>query len=215
MAAVDNTAGVEMKEDEGSCRSSHPHAWPVGGACNARLQIWQIWRKRKSSRSEKGKGGEADLKTKLKPTCLLSFFGLQVTTLSTANRKAKISPRSLDFTAAREPTRRQWRWRVDKTRCHCSHAQQPSSTVPEAFFCNYQTLIGVFRLLLFDLFWTFVICKSDVWENHNKKRCVCVFVFLFMLLNYKNKKDRIKCLIWIWLNILRINKIMLYFPWKI
>ena len=46
--------------------------------------------------------------------------------------------------------------------------------------------------------------------------CVCVFVFLFMLLNCKNQKKtkRIKCLIWIWLNILRINKIMLYFSWK-
>jgi hypothetical protein len=39
MAAVDDTAGVEMKEDEGSRRSSHPHAWPVGGACKSRLQI--------------------------------------------------------------------------------------------------------------------------------------------------------------------------------
>uniref|UniRef100_A0A3N7FC57 Uncharacterized protein n=1 Tax=Populus trichocarpa TaxID=3694 RepID=A0A3N7FC57_POPTR len=42
MAAVDNTAVAEMKWEEGSCRSSHPHAWSVGGACKAQLQIWQI-----------------------------------------------------------------------------------------------------------------------------------------------------------------------------
>jgi hypothetical protein len=34
----------------------------------------------------------------------------------------------LDFlAAAREPTRRQWRWPMEKTRRHCS------STVPEVF----------------------------------------------------------------------------------
>jgi hypothetical protein len=54
-----------------------------------------------------------------------------------------------------------------------------------------------------------------VYEKIIIKRGVCVFVFLFMLLNCKNqKRQRIKRLIWIWLNILRINKIMLYFPWK-
>jgi hypothetical protein len=42
MAAVDDTAGVEMKKEEGSYRSGHPPTWSVGGACNARLQIWQI-----------------------------------------------------------------------------------------------------------------------------------------------------------------------------
>jgi hypothetical protein len=42
MTAVDSTAVAEMKWEEESCRSSHPHAWSVGGACNARLQIWQI-----------------------------------------------------------------------------------------------------------------------------------------------------------------------------
>jgi hypothetical protein len=42
MAAVDNTAVAEMKWEEESFRSSHPHAWSTGGACNARLQIWQI-----------------------------------------------------------------------------------------------------------------------------------------------------------------------------
>ncbi|KAJ6882693.1 hypothetical protein NC651_029083 [Populus alba x Populus x berolinensis] len=26
MAAVDDIAGAEMKEEEGSCRSGHPHA---------------------------------------------------------------------------------------------------------------------------------------------------------------------------------------------
>jgi hypothetical protein len=42
MAAVGDTAGVEMKEEEGGCRSSHPHVWSVGGACNqTELQIRQ------------------------------------------------------------------------------------------------------------------------------------------------------------------------------
>jgi hypothetical protein len=49
-----------------------------------------------------------------------------------------------------------------------------------------------------------------------KKWCgsVCLYFYLLMLLNYKNKKKtkRINCLIWIWLNISRLNKIMLYFP---
>jgi len=42
VAAVDDTAGVEMKEEEGGCRSNHPHVWSVGGACNqTELQIQQ------------------------------------------------------------------------------------------------------------------------------------------------------------------------------
>jgi hypothetical protein len=44
----------------------------------------------------------------------------------------RISPRSLDFTVAREPTLRQLRWRVEKTRRHCS-------TVPEGLLCNSWT----------------------------------------------------------------------------
>ena len=48
MVAVDDTAGVEMKYEEKSCWSSHPHIWFVGGACNeAWLQIFKSeWRER-------------------------------------------------------------------------------------------------------------------------------------------------------------------------
>ncbi|KAJ6860498.1 hypothetical protein NC651_036786 [Populus alba x Populus x berolinensis] len=34
MATIDDTASVEMKYEEGSRRSSHPHVWFVSGACN-------------------------------------------------------------------------------------------------------------------------------------------------------------------------------------
>ena len=44
--------------------------------------------------------------------------------------------------------------------------------------------------------------------------CVCLYFFLCMLLNYKIKriKKEFNVLICIWSSILRINKIMLYFP---
>jgi hypothetical protein len=47
--------------------------------------------------------------------------------------------------------------------------------------------------------------------------CKCVFAFLFMLLNYKiqKKTKKNKWLIWIWLNISRTNKIILYFSWNV
>jgi len=94
------------------------------------------------------------------------------------------------------------------------------ATVPvvaEGLPCNSCRFWGayfvIFKLNLIFWFLFFSHVKDGGWENHHKKRCVCVFVFLFMSLNYKNKKDtRIGCLIWIWLNILRKNKIMLYFP---
>jgi hypothetical protein len=38
-----------------------------------------------------------------------------------------------------------------------------------SFFCNFQMLLCIFRLLAFYLFWTFVMCKSDVWVEHSKK----------------------------------------------
>jgi hypothetical protein len=34
MATVDDNAGVEMKLEEGSRRSNHPHVWYIGGAYN-------------------------------------------------------------------------------------------------------------------------------------------------------------------------------------
>jgi hypothetical protein len=56
------------------------------------------------------------------------------------------------------------------------------------------------------------LCKSDAWENHNKKRLsVCLCFFLCYWIIKIKKKQRIKCLIWIWLNISMINKIILYF----
>jgi len=54
------------------------------------------------------------------------------------------------FAAAREPTRRQWRWRVEETRRHCSRAQKPSSTVP-GLPCSYCRFLG-FYFVIFELY---------------------------------------------------------------
>jgi len=79
MAAVDDTAGVEMKKEEGSYRSGHPPTWSVGGACNARLQIWQIWRKRSRSENKERKA-TTDL-------LVVFFLVLQVTAVLTADEE--------------------------------------------------------------------------------------------------------------------------------
>jgi len=93
IAAVDDIAVVEMKWEEGSCWSGHPHPWSAGGACNSRLQIWQILRKRERSRSKK-KGSKRNWsenkERKAKTDLLVVFLGvLQVTTVLTADRKEK------------------------------------------------------------------------------------------------------------------------------
>jgi len=66
------------------------------------------------SRSEQGEGRGADLKTKLKQTCLLRFGCFAGNGVAHSRQEGeegrkplRISPRSLDFAAAREPTRRQ------------------------------------------------------------------------------------------------------------
>jgi hypothetical protein len=68
--------------------------------------------------------------------------------------------------------------------------------------------------VLIYLFFFLLFCKHVIMGEKIVKKDVCLYLFLFMLLNYKNKKDRIEWLIWIWLNILKTNKIMLYFLWK-
>ena len=97
-----------------------------------------------------------------------------------------ISPRLLDFAAAREPTRRG----VVQTRRRSSC----SSRGPLQFldfvgtcFCNIYMFEYVFKFLLNVFSLCYVV--NIVPEKHSKKvMCKCVFAFLFMLLNYKNDK---------------------------
>jgi hypothetical protein len=101
-----------------------------------------------------------------------------------------------------------------------SHRRCPefSSTVLQAIFVIFKCCCICLDTVVFwftCFFWLF--CKHVIMGEKIVKRNVCVCIsFFFMLLNYKNQnqKDRIEGLIWIWLNISRINKIMLYFPWK-
>jgi hypothetical protein len=110
MAAVDNTAVAEMKWEEGSCRSSHPHAWSVGGACNARLQIWQIGRKK--SRTENKEKATTDL---------LAAFGCFAGNGGAHRRRRKEEGRKpLWISAAARISRR----RVEETRRHCTQSQK-------------------------------------------------------------------------------------------
>ena len=68
---------------------------------------------------------------------------------------------------------------------------------PRVFFFNVQTLVCIFRLLLFDLFWYFVTWKwGCVWVYYTKKGCVCFYFLLCMFLNYKIKKIKKKLMFW-------------------
>ena len=95
-------------------------------------------------------------------------------------------------------------WRVEKTLRHGSYAQKPSSTVPEAFFCNLYVFLDYFYLIYFELL---LFCNMEMWvyEKNIIKRnlCVCIF-FLCKLLNYKirkTKKNEFNVLICIWSSI--------------
>jgi hypothetical protein len=89
---------------------------------------------------------KAIYKKNLKQTACVSLLLLQVTV------KPFQTPCLLDFIAAvREPTRRLWRRHVEKTCRHCFRDPE-ALTVPEAFFFNFQMLMCIFILLLFDLF---------------------------------------------------------------
>jgi hypothetical protein len=77
------------------------------------------------------------MKEESKTDCCCDLVALQVTWFSPPARKGRGEevvadpPVCLDFTAAaRESTRRQWRWRVEETHRHCSRAQKPSATAP-------------------------------------------------------------------------------------
>jgi hypothetical protein len=77
--------------------------------------------------------------------------------------------------------------------------------------------------VLFGLVWILAIflifsygCVS-ILQYKKKKGDASVFciIFLMYVINYKKKRqNEIKCLIWIWANISRKNKIRLYFPLK-
>jgi hypothetical protein len=94
---------------------------------------------------------------------LLVFFSfcLQVTADRKVRRGGSRSGHHWFLAAARG-----LRWRLEKTRRHCSADPKvsqrcscglgASNTGPEAFSCNFQTWMCVFRLLVFD-FWIFVI----------------------------------------------------------
>jgi hypothetical protein len=59
----------------------------------------------------------------------------------------QISPVACLFAAVREPTRRQWRPRVEKMRSHCSSVQKPFITVlavAKGFPCDSQIVLGLF-----------------------------------------------------------------------
>jgi len=97
MAAVNDPAGVEMKEEERSRWSSHPHGWSVGGACNkAILHIQQpkhsrtrrpqatdaltlepsaTWRRRKELQTEKRARQIWEGKNKIDYLCFSPFAG--------------------------------------------------------------------------------------------------------------------------------------------
>jgi hypothetical protein len=71
--------------------------------------------------------------------------------------------------AAREPTRLQWRRRVEQRATTVQTTPRLCSTVPEDFFVFF---VVTFRwcvyldIIVFDLFWIFVICFTC-------KNCVC------------------------------------------
>jgi len=82
----------------------------------------------------KEKEGEADLKEERTGSfaCVFGCFAGNGVAHSRqkgeeGRKPLRISPRPLDFAAAREPTRRQWRGHVEEMRRHCSNAQKPSS----------------------------------------------------------------------------------------
>jgi hypothetical protein len=118
--------------------------------------------------------------------CLCVFFLLQVTGFLTADRKVK-SGRS---------------WARSNLFLYFSCGDAWTHTPPVAvargedappvfqncsrglFVCNFQTLPCIFRLLVFDLFWTFdfleyvqVMCEFSIVK---KVMLVCVVVFSFM-----------------------------------
>ena len=112
-------------------------------------------------KNEPGGKENRDLWTYLKTKiyCLCVFLLLQVTVVLTAGRKVKRggsrsrSPCCVEFLAvAREPTRRQWRWRVEKTRRHYSRAQKPSSIL----FLHIPKGFGFFRVY-------FVMLLKCIW----------------------------------------------------
>jgi len=107
LAVVSDTAGVEMKEERRSCRSSHPYVWPIGGACT-----------KPDSRSadRNGKQKKTDLPKNLKQTACVSLFLLQATVKATTGREEKRGGNR-----SRSPCLRGFlRWRVEETRRHCS-----------------------------------------------------------------------------------------------
>jgi hypothetical protein len=102
----------------------------------------------------------------------------------------RTSPRLLDFAAAREPTRRQLRWRVEPTRPRSSCSSRGALQFLDILgtcFCNFYMFEYVFKYLLNVCSLCYVV--NIVPEKHSKKvMCKCVFAFLFMLLNYKIQK---------------------------
>ena len=78
MEVVGDIAGVEMKEERRSNRSSHPYVWPVGSACTKPDS-------RSAHRNEKHK--KTNLQKNLKQTACVSLFLLQVTVKATTGRE--------------------------------------------------------------------------------------------------------------------------------
>jgi hypothetical protein len=105
------------------------------------------------------------------------FFLLQITVAVTAGEESeegrkpfRISPVAVLFSAAREPTRHQWRPCVEQTRHRCSY----SSRGPLQFldilgtcFCNFYMFEYVFKFLLNVFSLCYVI--NIVTEKHSKK----------------------------------------------
>jgi hypothetical protein len=148
MAVVDDTAGVEMKEEEGSYRSSHPPAPNLEDLKEEK----SVWKQRKKSYNRlaccvfccfAGNGGAYRRRGKeqgRKPLWI--------------SATARISPRRVNARAASGggPWRRRaatipQSQRMPRILQHCSRS----------FFCNFQMLVCIFRLLAFYLFWTFDI----------------------------------------------------------